>query len=105
MATAKNIKVKNYCDSLYQELSGMKERINAIVGNLGKTYGTESELFRTQEKHLFELADFVEWKLQILLKACPYDWKGLGEEAESTVSVHEPEKEPGPDFSGGYVGG
>lgn len=105
MAKAKDIDVKGYCDTLYSELSGIKKGIVGLKAKLEKTYGAESEMFRTHGQHLFELTNFVDWKLQILMKACPYDWKGLGDEVESTVSVRAPENVEEIDVSGGYIGG
>ncbi len=105
MATVKDINVKNYCDTVYSELSGMKKRIDAMMDGLEKTYGTESEVYEIHSRHLCELADFIDWKIQILTKVCPFDWKGMGEEYENTVSVGEAEKSEGPEFSGGYIGG
>ena len=69
------------------------------------TYGKDSEPFRNYERHLVELAGQIEWKLQILSHACPYDWKGSAEKVESIVSVQPPEVMTAPDFSGGYIGG
>ncbi len=105
MATVKDIDVKGYCDTIHNELSGMKKRIDAMQENLERTYGAESEVYEIHSRHLCELADFIDWKLQILMKVCPFDWKGIGEEYESTVSVGPSEKPAGPDFSGGYIGG
>ncbi len=105
MATVKGINVKGYCDAMDTELAGMKDRINALREDAKRTYGADSELFHTHERHLVELADFIDWKLQILMKACPFDWQGADKDIESTVSVGPAEKTPGTDFSGGYLGG
>jgi hypothetical protein len=45
----------------------------------------------------------IEWKLQILMKSCPFEWKGADKDIES-VSVGRADT-TGPDFSGGYIGG
>jgi hypothetical protein len=100
-----NINIESYCDTLYNELSGMKTRIDAMKENLARAYGAGSTVYEVHSRHLGELADFVEWKLQILTKVCPFEWKGMDKDAESTVSVSSPENMVGPDFSGGYVGG
>ena len=71
MATVKGINVKGYCDAVDTELAGMKERINELREDVKRTYGADSELFHTHERHLLELADFIDWKLHILMKACP----------------------------------
>jgi hypothetical protein len=105
MATAKMIDVKGYCDKLYTELGGMKKRIDALREELAATEGKDSELFRTHDRHLMDVGEYVDWKLHILEKACPFDWKGEDEGVETVVSVRPAETVTGPDFSGGYVGG
>jgi hypothetical protein len=104
MATVKDIN-KDFCDDVFTELSGMKKRIMDMRDNLARTFGAEGDLFGKYERHLCELADQIEWKLQILSHACPYDWKGSAEYAENIVSVGPAEKAPETDFSGGYLGG
>jgi hypothetical protein len=105
MATAKNIKVNSYCDTVTHELSEMKEGIDILREEAKKTYGAESMQYRTYERHLCELADMIDWKFQLLMKACPFDWKGGGKDIESDVSVESLGKLPEIDFSGGYIGG
>ncbi len=105
MGTVKEIRTKGFCDEVFTELSGMKKRIMEMKDDLARTYGAEGGLFETYGRHLSEIADQIEWKLQILSHACPYDWKGSVEYAENTVSVGPAEKFPEVDFSGGYVGG
>jgi hypothetical protein len=109
MGTVQDIKhttVKSFCDEVYTELAGMRMKIITMSDDLSMAYGDESKPLDTFKRHLEELAGQIEWKLQILSHACPYDWKGSKEAVETTVSVRQPEtKEEGPDFSGGYVGG
>jgi len=103
MATVKDIK-KGFCDDVYTELEYVKERIVTLRDKLARTYGAESNLCGLSERHLCELVDHIDWKLQILSYACPYEWKGSAEYEENSVSVGPAEKFP-TDFSGGYVGG
>lgn len=105
MATMKDIK-KGLCDEVYTELAGMKEKIIALQNKLARSYKVEDEIFGLYDRHLHELVDQIEWKLQILSHACPYDWKGSAEAEyeENTVSVG-PAETFETDFSGGYVGG
>ncbi len=103
MATTKDIK-KNYCDDVYSELSGMKDRIMKMQETLVDKYG-DNEFVEKYQRHLCELAEQIDWKLQILSHACPYDWKGSTEYEENIVSVGPAEQMPGPDFAGGYIGG
>jgi len=111
MGISKNIKsekdvmTKAFCDDVFTELSGIRLRIMTMKDELELTYGKESEPFSKYERHLTELADQIEWKLQILSHACPYDWKGSIEKVEVGAGVQQVEVGTGPEFSGGYVGG
>lgn len=105
MASVKGGK-KDICDNVYTEFSGMKDRLLAMRDDLARTYGEETKIFGLIEKHLTELVDQIDWRLQILSHACPYDWKGSSESEydENTVSVG-PAERTAIDFSGGYLGG
>jgi hypothetical protein len=103
MGTVKDIK-NNYCDDVFAGLSAAKKGIEEMRNNLIRTYGEESDLFKKYERHLCELVDQIDWKLQILSHACPYDWKGSSEYEEG-VSVGSTGTAAMPEFSGGYVGG
>lgn len=106
MATAlNNMKTKAFCDEVYAELAGMKKRLADMRARLEAAYGVDTDIYDKFDRHLCELADQIEWKLQILSHACPFDWKGSVEYGESIVSVGQPETASGPDFSGGYIGG
>jgi hypothetical protein len=105
MATGKNIKINNYCDALNEDLVSMKMKLDALRDDVKKTYGAENDIALTHERHLCELSDMIEWKLQILMKACPFEWHGQDKDVESTVSVGPAGKPADTDFSGGYVGG
>lgn len=108
MGSARNAKetmVKSFCDEVYTELSGMRLKIMAMNDELSVNYGDETVPYNTFKRHLNELAEQIEWKLQILSHACPFEWKGSKEKVESVVSVRQPEATTGPDFSGGYLGG
>jgi len=101
----KEMMTKAFCDDVYTELTGMDLKLRTMTGELAMTYGEESEPFKTFKRHLVELAEQIEWRLEILAHACPYDWKGSREKVESIVSVRQPDATAGPDFSGGYLGG
>ena len=102
MATKHDISI--YCDDLNKELSDMEKRIKALREDAKKAFGSETEVVRAHERHLEELADAIEWKLQILMKVCPFDWKGRDKDVE-TVSVSQPESVAEPEISAGYLGG
>ena len=103
MATVKNIK-KDYCNEVFTKLSGMRDRLVRMRADAARTYAGEARLFGLFDRHLGELVDQIEWKLQILSHACPYDWKGSADYEENPVSVGQVEKTT-TDFSGGYLGG
>ncbi len=104
MATIKDTK-KNFCDDVFTELSGIKDRIMKMRDRLALTYSADNDLFRLYDRHIGELSDQIDWKLQILSHACPYDWKGSSEAEyeENTVSVGPVDKSV--DMAGGYIGG
>lgn len=97
--------VRSFCDEVYTELAGMRMKLLAMTDELSVNYGDDTVPYNTFKRHLLELAEQLEWKLQILSHACPFEWKGSKEKVESIVSVRQPEPATGPDFSGGYVGG
>ncbi len=106
MATANVPNEKGYLLEVYRELGEIKERINRLRKDLATTYGHEGNVFMAHDRHLLEMAEYIDWKLQILEKGTGFDWKAAGEkDVESIVSVRSPEIGTGPDFSGGYVGG
>jgi hypothetical protein len=105
MGTVKDIKKTEYCDEVLNELTFMMQNIHELRGMLEKAYGRDSEVFRVHDRHLVELAEYMDWKLQILATACPFDWKGLGPDVQSEVSVSQPELSAVRDTAGGSLGG
>jgi hypothetical protein len=104
MGTSKDVKgTKNYCDEVYAELAGMKNKIVEMRDN-SRSKGGDNEIIVKYERHLSELVDEIDWKLQILSHSCPYDWEGSAE-FENPVQVNEAAKSTDVEFSGGYVGG
>jgi hypothetical protein len=106
MGTVKDINIKKnaYCDEVLSDLAYMIQNVNDLRDMLGATYEPGSKLFQEHDRHLVDLAEYLDWKLQILTTSCPFEWKGLGEGVENTVSVREPVLEA-KDYSGGYLGG
>lgn len=105
MGSVKDIQKNEYCDEVLNELAYMIQNVHELRVMLEKAYGKESDVFRIHDRHLVELAEHIDWKLQILATACPFDWKGLGPDVQSEVSVREPEMAAGRDISSGYLGG
>ncbi len=104
MASLLNVKEsKGFCDEVYTRLVEMKEEIIELKArSVAESPGKEIEggMFG---RHLGELADQIDWKLQILSHSCAVDWKGSVEYAE-TAQVKALEKTD-TEFSPGYVGG
>jgi hypothetical protein len=108
MATAIELKEKVYFDEVYTALEGIKMKLYVLREELAKTYGKDSRMFREHDRHLIEMAEYIDWKLQVLEKGTSFDWKtarGSRTDIESDVSVRQNENITGPDFSGGYLGG
>jgi hypothetical protein len=105
MATLMNVKESiGFCDEVYTQLAEMKERIIELKNrSVAKSPGKDIEggMFG---RHLGELADQIDWKLQILSHSCNVDWKGSVDYAE-TAQVNAIEKPGDIEFSPGYVGG
>jgi hypothetical protein len=108
MATAREIKEKVYFNEVYKVLGGIKLKLLLLREELAKTYGEDSKMLLAHDRHLLEMAEYIDWKIQVLEKGTSFDWKaakGSRDEVTSDVSVMAPETSTGPDFSGGYVGG
>jgi len=108
MGTAMEMKEKTYFEDVERELEGIKRRIYLLREELARTYGKDSPMLVAQDRHLIELVEYVDWKLQVLEKGSAFDWKtsrGGGKDIESDVSVPAPVGGSGPDISGGYLGG
>jgi hypothetical protein len=93
---------------VYKVLEGIKMKLYVLREDLARTYGKDSRTLMDHDRHLLEMAEYIDWKIQVLEKGTSFDWKtakGNKEEVESEVSVLAPENRTGPDFSGGYVGG
>jgi hypothetical protein len=104
MASVMNVKEsKGFCDEVYTQLADMKKRIIAlkdqsVARSPGK--GLEGGMFG---RHLCELADQIDWKLQILSHSCPVDWNGSVDYAEE-AQVSTTEKSRDLEFTPGDAG-
>lgn len=108
MATANEIKEKEYFEDIFKELEGIKMKLYMLREELARTYGKDSPMLVAHDRHLVELAEYVDWKLQILEKGTAFDWKnaaGSRKDIRSEVSVRAPEDFSGPQISSGYLGG
>jgi hypothetical protein len=108
MATANEVKEKAYFEDVYEALEGIKKKIYLLREELSQTYGKDSPMLLAHDRHLVELAEYVDWKLQVLEKGTSFDWKtakGGRLNIQSDVSVRAPEDIAGQEISGGYLGG
>ncbi len=105
MAT-KHTDINGYCDCLYQELSNIKDSLGGFVTQIDLMEGKGKGVLNSHIRHLNELIQAVDWKLEIFSKECPVDWSKFGKESESTTSVPTSETFKEKDFpSGGFAGG
>jgi hypothetical protein len=108
MGTAMEMKEKAYFEDVDRELEGIRRRIYLLREDLDRTYGKDNPVLIAQDRHLVELAEYVDWKLQVLEKGSSFDWtttRGSRKDIQSEVSVLAPVSSTGPDISGGYLGG
>ena len=102
MATAKRREFTDYCDTLFSELTDMKERLNCLVVDINEMPMQARLKVQSHIPHLEEIMKTIDWKLEILTRVCPFEWAGYGPDVETQVS----DGEPGTEMDiGGYVGG
>ena len=105
MASIRNREFRGYCDRMYEELSGMKDRLLGFVSEIEGMQGPGKDTLATHIPHFLDIARTIEWKLEILTRVCPYDWAGYSE-VEKNASVRVDETLMKEDFIGaGSVGG
>ena len=104
MATVMDAKgTRAFCDEAYVELTSMKRKLMDLQ-NRTRVVGPESDVVKTFRRHLCEMADEIDWKLQILSHSCPHSWEGSAE-FEDLVQVSAERAPDSDEFSGGYLGG
>ena len=106
MASVMNVKEsKGFCDEVYTTLADMKEMIIKLKDRSSAGDPLTDIDGGKFVRHLTELADAIEWKLQILSHSCSFDWRGASD-YDAVAQVNEMGRAPDSDtFSGGYVGG
>ncbi len=92
MASGRSINnIRSYCDVIFDELSDMKSRVLGLVRDIELMQGHEKDMVASHVRHLKDIANTIDWKLEILTKVCPTDWMKYAAGAES-VSVRALEK-------------
>ncbi len=106
MASVLNMKEsKGFCDEVYTQLTDMREKVLKLKDRSVAGIPASDMDGGKFSRHLAELAEAIEWKLQILSHSCSYDWRGAID-YEAAVQVNEMGRASDSDtFSGGYVGG
>lgn len=104
MATTKS-NVRNYCNSLYTELYHMKIKLGRFAAIIEQGKGKSKDELIPYVRHLHEIVNFIEWKMEIFNKVCPVEWSKFGEDIETEVSVPPIEEVDSNQLSGGFVGG
>ena len=97
--------VKEYCNSLYDELDGVKSRLNYYIGQIQSFRGEDKKHVGSHVEHLEEIIKTIDWKLEIIAKACPLDRFSEGAEDTASVPIDEDPGERGKRAAGGSMGG
>jgi len=104
MATLKDIRVGDYCTRVYTELSGMKAKLLDFVKEIEAMSGPDKELVITHIPHFRDMIGTIEWKLDIITRACPTGWE-TRPDVESHASVQLQDEPSETVAAGGYLGG
>ncbi len=103
MASVMNTKENEmFCDEVYTQLSDIKKKIVDLQkrSSAGKMLSDiDGGKFVRQ---LTDLADQIEWKLQILSHSCSHTWAGSVDYESAQVETTAGKDV---DFSPGYIGG
>ncbi|MCL5024699.1 MAG: hypothetical protein M1497_15295 [Nitrospirae bacterium] len=87
MAASKDLTYKNYCDTVYTELTNTKARLLDLVKSIEMMGVPEKERLMSHIPHLLDIVNMIDWKLDIVVKVCPVDWQGFEGKFETTASV------------------
>ncbi len=84
--------IRTYCKTIYDELEDMRMRLCS----LGEGIEIEGSTGLMLRRHIDELVNAIDWKLEIFSKVCPVP--GFEETHASVIPTEE-------EFTPGYVGG
>jgi hypothetical protein len=105
MESASNIKdVRSYCDVVCDELTDMKTRLTSLINSIDLMQGFQKEIVASHARHLRDIENTIDWKLEILTKVCPTIWSRLGGDSGSIMD--KPAEKIGNEFvaAGDYGG-
>ena len=99
--------IRNYCDSMYAELTGMKARIYDILRVIDQMPRETQAKIRPQTHELHILVGDLSRRIDRLMTECPADW------SKAKMEIEEKKKElaekinwwDATHIAGGYLGG
>ena len=99
--------IRNYCDSMYAELTGMKARVYDILRVIERMPREERAKIRRQTDELDILVGDLSRRIDRLMTECPADW------SKAKMEIEEKKQElvekinwwDATHIAGGYVGG
>lgn len=101
------MEVRYYCDSMYSELTFFKAKIYNIVRAVERMPSENKEKLIPKLNELYYLMDYINEKIDQLMRECPVNWSATKKEIESKkkelvekINYWDMEHIPG-----GYVGG
>ena len=78
--------IDNYCDKIYDELTGIKENVQDLIAKIERLEWMKKKQLVSHVNHLNEIAETIDGKLKILSQPCPMNVKGL-EKGFEKISV------------------
>jgi hypothetical protein len=84
----------------------MKSKLLTHIRELEQIRGSEEGVLGSHISHFRDIIGTIDWKLEILMKACPYEWTGYTYDIEYCASVPVQDESIGKDpVVCGYLGG
>ena len=103
MASVMNVKESEaFCNDVFTQLSEIKDKIIALEKR-SSAGGVLNDIDGGKfVRQLSELAEQIEWRLQILSHSCSHNWAGSADYEGAQVDAKETKDV---EFSPGYLGG
>ena len=99
--------IRNYCDSMYAELTGMKAKVYDILRVIERMPQEERAKIRFQTDELQILVGDLSRRIDRLMQECPADWSKAKMEIEELKDrlVEKIDWWDASNIAGGYLGG
>ena len=99
--------IRNYCDSMYAELTGMKAKVYDILRVIERMPREERAKIRFQTDELQILVGDLSRRIDRLMQECPADWSKAKMEIEELKEqlVEKIDWWDAAHIAGGYLGG